>query len=147
LIAYAAIETGFYLLIYLPRKFILQAPAKHPERMPRERRQALFQRCLEQIPNPERYLSKWFHDASASEIKKENLKDFLRWALLNSSEFDPLDEEELDEYANGVEKRLGRDIPPGRGKAIPLRLTIDNFYPQHRPLVWYMVRFDITTKE
>ena len=143
LFAYAAIETGFYLLIYLPRTFYLQAPAKHPERMSRERRRVLFERCAEQIPNPERHLSKWFHDASPSDIKKENLKDFLRWALLNSGEFDPVDEEELDEYVFGIEKLLGREILPGRGKAIPLRLTIDNFYPQHRPLVWYMVSFDI----
>jgi hypothetical protein len=34
---------------------------------------------------------------------------------------------------------LGRDIPPGRGEANSLRLTVDHFHPQHRPLIWYMV--------
>lgn len=143
LFAYAAIETGFYLIIYLPRTFYLQASAKHPERMPRESRRTLFERCVEQTPDPERYLSKWFHDASPSEIKKENVKDFFRWALFNSPEFNPVDEEELDEYIYGVEKLLSREIPPGRGKAIPLRLTIDKFYSQHRPLIWYMVSIGI----
>jgi hypothetical protein len=142
LLAYVVIEMSFYLLVYLPRTFYLQTAAKHPERMSREHRRALFERCIEQIPNPEQYLNKWFHDASPSEIKKENVKDFLRWAFLNSGEFDPVDEEELDEYIHGVEKLSGREIPPGRGKAIPLRLTIDKFYAQHRPLVWYMVSFE-----
>lgn len=142
LFAYTATEMVFYLLVYLPRSFNLQAPAKHPERMPRERRRLYFERCAEQIPDPERYLSKWFHDALPSEIRQENLKDFFRWGFLNSGEFDPIDEEELDEYVHGVEKLLGREIAPGRGKAIPLRLTIDNFYPQHRPLAWYVVSFD-----
>ena len=71
------------------------------------------------------------------------MKDFLRWAFLNSGEFDTANEEELDEYVREVEKLLGREIPPGRGKAAPLRLTIDKFYPQHRPLVWYMVNIDM----
>lgn len=147
LFAYTAIETGFYLLIYLPRTLYLQSAAKHPECMSREQRRILFERCVEQIPNPERYLSKWFHDASPSDIKKENVKDFLRWALLNSEKFDPVNEEELDEYVHWVEKVLGREIPTGRGKAIPLRLTIDKFYPQHRPLTWYMVGFDMTLQK
>jgi hypothetical protein len=142
LFAYAAIETGFYLLIYLPRTFHLQAAAKHPERLPRESRRILFENCAEQIQDPERYLSKWFHDAPLSEIKEENLKDFFRWAFMNTDKFDPADEEELDEYVYATEKLLGRGLAPGRGEAIPLRLTIDAFYPQHRPLIWYMVCFN-----
>ena len=144
LFAYAAIETGFYLFIYLPRTFYLQTAAKHPECISREHRRVLFERCIKNIPDPERYLSKWFHDASQSEIKKENVKDFFRWALMNTGEFHIADEEELDEYVHEVEKLLNREIPPGRGKAIPLRLTIDKFYPQHRPLIWYMVRLDLS---
>jgi hypothetical protein len=112
--------------------------------MPRERRQLYFERCAEQVRDPEHFLTKWFRDASPSEIKKENLKDFFRWAYLSSGEFDPIDDGELEEYALAFEKLLGRELAPGRGSAIPLRLTIDNFHSQHRPLAWYVVSFDPT---
>lgn len=139
LLGYAALETGFYLLVYLPRKYYLQAAAKHPELLPVDQRQILFERCSQWILDPEYYLRKWFLNSPPSEIKRENVKDFFRWAMLNTGDYGNVDEHELDEYCNGLEKLLGRQIPPGRGKAKPLRTTVDNFHPQHRPLIWYMV--------
>src|ERR1700733_195063 len=58
LYAYSILETGFYLLVYLPRTLSLQSPAKHPKRIERERRRELFARCCEEIPDPRRYLRK-----------------------------------------------------------------------------------------
>src|SRR6266536_6378468 len=69
-------EAAFYLVVYLPRKYYLQAPAAHPTHS-REERQTLFRICHENVPDPMRYLSKWFLDAPLSEIKRDNVKDFL----------------------------------------------------------------------
>src|SRR5205814_169743 len=96
--AWVTVETAFYLLVYLPLKFYLQKPATHPKPFSRECRRVLFQRCHENIPDAERYLSKWFMDAPALEIKRENVKDFFRWAFFNTGDPDLVDDEELEEY-------------------------------------------------
>ncbi|KAF2194162.1 hypothetical protein K469DRAFT_651358 [Zopfia rhizophila CBS 207.26] len=138
-LAWAAIESAFYFLLYLPRKRFLQRPARHPELLSYEDRQELFQRACKTIPNPEYYLSKWFLGAPLEEIKRENVKDFFRWAFLNTGDFDISDNEELEGYTDGVERLLGRKIEPGRGKAKCLRLTVDEVGMMHRPFVWYMI--------
>lgn len=136
---FAALESAFYLLVYHPRRLYLQRAATHPTLISREHRGALFQRCLENIPDPERYLQKWFMGAPASDIKQENVKDFFRWAFLNTGEVNIKDEEELDEYVGKTEHLLGRKFEPGRGTAKCLRLTLDKVDMLHRSLTWYMV--------
>jgi hypothetical protein len=150
LLSGCAIETAFWLLVYFPRKRNLQAAAQHPPLLEREERKELFWKCWDKIPNPEYYLSKWFLDAKPEDVKKENVKDFFRWALLNkgdrkeeikAEEVELLadEEEELNEYVDGVQTLLGRPLEPGKGKAECLRLTVDKVKMQHRPLVWYLV--------
>jgi len=139
--AWATFETAFYFLVYLPRKFYLQTAATHPTPACGERRRLLFQRCHKNIPDPERYLSKWFLDAPASEIKRENVKDFFRWAFFNTGESDLVDDEELEEYIREMEKLLGRKLEAGRGNAKCLRLTLDKVDMLHRSLMWYLVSF------
>jgi hypothetical protein len=134
-----AAEAAFYLLIYLPRRYYLQNAATHPKPLSREQRRALFLRCHDNIPDPERYLSKWFLGAPASEIKRENVKDFLCWAFLNKGEYDLAEEAELEEYVAALEKLLQRNLEEGRGKAKPLRLTLDEVDMLHRSLTWYLV--------
>ncbi|KAI9697030.1 MAG: hypothetical protein M1836_004991 [Candelina mexicana] len=95
------------------------------------------------IPDPDHYLSKWFLDAPLHEIRRDNVKEFYRWALLNSGTYNPADEEELDEYLNGLEKTMGHRICSGRGSAKCLRLTLDEVKPRHRPLVWYLTVFAV----
>jgi hypothetical protein len=133
------LETLFYLLVFLPLEFHLQRAATHPQPLSRESRRELFRRCYESIPDPERYLQRWFMGAQLSDIKRENLKEFLRWAYLNKREVDPADDEELEEYIGGMEKLLGRSIQPGRGSAKCLRLTLEKIDMLHRSLVWYLV--------
>ena len=68
------------------------------------------------------------------------MKEFFCWAFFNKSAWGLAEEEqELDEYADKVEELLGRKLPPGRGRATPLRLTIDPVNMLHRPLIWYMI--------
>ncbi|RFU78946.1 ribose-phosphate pyrophosphokinase [Trichoderma arundinaceum] len=131
------LEAVFYLLVYLPRKTYLQTVVTHPT-AGRDDRRRLFWRCHSNIPDPERYLAKWFRDAPVAEIRRENVKDFFRWAFLNSGEPDPAYDEELEEYIGEMEKLLGRKLEPGRGVAQCLRLTLDKVEMLHRSLIWYL---------
>ncbi|OCL06219.1 hypothetical protein AOQ84DRAFT_390332 [Glonium stellatum] len=139
LAAWAAVETTFYFIVYLPRRYYLQRPTPHPTLLSRERRQILFQRCYQTISNPERYLTNWFLGSPLSEIRRENIKDFFRWAFLNTGDSDASDNEELEGYVSRVEELLERPIEPGRGRAKCLRLTIDRVDMMHRSFAWYMV--------
>lgn len=150
LLTWCILETVFWVLVYIPRKRRLQAAADHPPLLSREERKQLFWRTWDKIPNPEYYLRKWFLDANSQDIKRENIKDFLRWALLNKGAHEGEvaveavadladEEEELNEYVDGIQTLLGRPVEPGRGKATSLRLTVDEVKMLHRPLLWYMV--------
>lgn len=152
LLAWCCVETGFWLLVYLPRKRSLQKAANHPQPLDRDGRKELFWKCWDKIPNPDYYVSKWFLGAKIHDVKRENVKDFYRWALLNKG--DPVEEvkadevevrieeeQELDGYVDGIQTLLGHRIEPGRGKAHSLRLTVDEVKALHRPFLWYMVRF------
>lgn len=136
---WAVAETFFFLLIYLPRSYAVQQFVTHPPIRSREKRRELFQLCHESIVDPERYLSKWFKDSPIAEIRRENVKDFFCWAFLNKPSYGHLDDEELEEYVDKMESLLGRRLQPGRGNAIPLRLTVDGVRMLHRSLIWYLV--------
>lgn len=88
-------------------------------------------------------------------MRRENIREFFAWGLMNrgtESEDErgrrlqehPVDfkaeEEELNEYADGIQTLLGRRLEPGWGSAKSLRLTMDQIDMSHRPVVWYMVR-------
>ncbi|MBE3047587.1 hypothetical protein IMZ48_34755 [Candidatus Bathyarchaeota archaeon] len=139
--AWLALEAAFYLIVYLPRKAYLQTPAIHPETPSREDRRTLFERCQRHIPNPENYMRKWFQDAPAAEIKRENVHEFFRWAFFNKAEPDPAYDEELQEYTRNMEGLLGRKFEDGRGNAKCLRLTLEEVDMLHRSLIWYLVSF------
>lgn len=134
---WAISETLFYLLFYIPRKRQLQEPAVHPPLPSREQRRLLFQKCSSNVPDHARYLRGWFMGAPLSEIKRDNLKEFLAWAFFNTGDVNAIDPDELDEYVGDVEKSLGREIDSGRGNARCLRLTLDKVDMSHRSLVWY----------
>ncbi|KAF2728247.1 hypothetical protein EJ04DRAFT_516734 [Polyplosphaeria fusca] len=142
---WATLESAFYLLVYHPRKIYLQRAATYPTPICREHRRLLFQRCHENIPDPERYLAKWFMDAPAPEIKWENVKDFFRWAFLDTVVPNTVNDEELEEFVRETEKLLGRKIEPGRGNAKCLRLTQGKVDMLHRSLTWYMCVFIVDT--
>lgn len=134
-----ALEAIFYVAIYLPLRKYLQRAAKHPTLLSRDDRRRLFWRCHNNIPDPTQYLRKWFRGASEAEIKRENIKDFFRWAFLNTGDPNLEYEEELEEYATEMERLLGRHIEPGRGNANCFRLTLDKVEMSHRSLTWYLV--------
>ena len=154
LLTWSIIEAAFWLLVYIPRKRALQHAAQHPPLLAKEERKALFWKLWDKIPHPEYYVSRWFLGARAGEVRRENVKEFFEWALLNRgtesedelvrrAKEDPetkIEEEaELKEYVDGMETMLGRPLLPGRGPAKSLRLTIDEVNMRHRPVVWYIV--------
>lgn len=154
ILTWSIVETAFWLLVFLPRKRVLQNSAEHPPPLRVEERKALFWKCWENIANPEYYLSRWFLGARLGEIRRENVRQFFEWALLNR-ETETEDEkerrmrehpkeslaeqEELDGYADGVQTLLGRKLEPGWGGAKSLRLTLDEVKMLHRPVLWYLV--------
>jgi hypothetical protein len=139
----------------------------HPEVLGKEQRKELYWRCWDRIPNPEWYLSRWFSGARIWEVRRDNVAEFFRWALLNrgdesvkntssgvadanvdgsdgerdveDSQVKREEQEELDEYVDGIQTLLGRRLEPGRGTAKSLRISIDEVKMLHRPAVWYLV--------
>ena len=134
-------EAVFYLGVYLPWRTYLQRPALHPPPPSKEERQILFERVKDNVSEPETYLSKWFMNAKIEDIKRENLKEFFAWSLMNGQleSIDDDEEAELDGYIDKLEQKFGRPFENGRGSARSLRGTMDPVPMQHRPLLWYGV--------
>ncbi|KAF6525501.1 hypothetical protein HZS61_011296 [Fusarium oxysporum f. sp. conglutinans] len=95
--AWLGLEALFYLAVYLPLNKYLQRAAKHPVPPCRADRRKLFLKCHNNIPDPAQYLRKWFRNAPVSEIKRDNVKDFFRWAFLNTGDHDSTYDEELED--------------------------------------------------
>lgn len=139
-------EAAFFLGVYLPWKAHLQHPAVHPPPPSRPERAELFQRVTENLSGPELYLSKWFMNAKIEDIKRDNLKEFFAWSLMNAR-YETIDEDEdaeLEEYIDQLERSFGRRFENGRGSAKSLRGTLDAVPMQHRPLLWYGVSEPLT---
>jgi hypothetical protein len=73
-------------------------------------------------------------------IKRENIKEWFRWAFLNTAMDDPTYDDEVERYVKKLERRTGLYFEPGRANMKCLRLTLDKVDALHRSLIWYMVR-------
>ncbi len=135
----ALAETLSYLLAYLPYRAHRQRKALRPPVLSKIERRELFDLYNRNIPDPEACLQKWFSDAPADEIRRENLKDFFLLAFFNHSGVPGDDEKEIEEYVDATEELLGRRIEPGRGSAQCLRLTVTRVDIRHRSFIWYWV--------
>jgi hypothetical protein len=137
--AAAIAETLFLLMAYLPYRAYLQRDAAHPQAPTAEERKVLFDRCNQNIDDPETYLRMWFLDSPLEEIKRENVQEFLLWAFFNRGGPPGRDEKELEEYIQAMELRFEKKFEPGRGSARCIRLTLDKVDMLHRSLTWYWV--------
>ncbi|KAK9482513.1 hypothetical protein V1527DRAFT_476098 [Lipomyces starkeyi] len=136
---WAIAEATFYFFTLAFRAYYIQSPAIHPPLPSREKRLELFTLCEQSISDHKQYISKWFMDTPITDIHKENMKDFLRWAFLNNAAPDSKYDEELEEYVTVLEGKLNLKFPPGRAENVKsLRLTVDKVKALHRSLVWYM---------
>ncbi|KAJ7084839.1 hypothetical protein B0H15DRAFT_847784 [Mycena belliarum] len=135
----AACEASFYGFFFLRSRRFNRPTPPMPPRLSRSARQELFEKCASQMTAD--YPSGWFLPFN-SEIKRENARDWILWALFASTpeHASPEWEEEIDEYTSVVEKSLGRKLEPGRAHGVQsLRLSFDPIYALHRPLIWYMI--------
>ncbi|KAF5866534.1 hypothetical protein ETB97_011419 [Aspergillus alliaceus] len=71
---------------------------------------------MSNVTEPEVYLQRWFNNAKREEIKRDNLKDFIRWAFFNDNQTDG-QTEEIEIYTAQMEKLLKRELPLGKGSA------------------------------
>lgn len=134
------VELTYYLIL---RRFEyrLSHPANHPQDT-RRARQALFDRCVANIPDPERYLSLWALGADNAHIRRDNVRDFLLWAFFDREVRDAHTEDiedELEEYITKTENLLGHPLEPGRGEARHMRLTFDPIQTRYRTVFWYLL--------
>lgn len=159
LTALLALELIFYLVKYQPHLSRLKREAQHPAPLTRRERLDLFEKCAANIPDPERYLRMWFHGAALEDIKRDNVAEFILWGFFdrdgvegNGPIHGPTPEDgdirpELEHYVSRTEELLGRKLPPGRGAATCLRLTIDAVEQKYRSVLWYAIvaAIDLTT--
>ncbi|KAI9825675.1 MAG: hypothetical protein M1832_001019 [Thelocarpon impressellum] len=139
---WAAAETLFFGLVYLPRRWYLQRPAAHPPPPPAAEREELSRLCTESIQDGDAYLSKWFLGAPRAAIKRENVKEFFRWAFLNADSSEGAeDDEELEKLVGQMDGKLESPLEPGRGEARCLRLTLDEVHMLPRSIVWLLCVF------
>src|SRR5712671_5077391 len=110
--------------------------------MCRAEREALFRKCADCITAES--IAGWFLRSSGTQIWRDNVVDWLLWALFSSHSKDtPREwEEELDHYITVMGEYVGYPLRPGTNPELQcLRLTMDPVPMLHRPFIWYMVRF------
>ncbi|KAI7773593.1 hypothetical protein LA080_010363 [Diaporthe eres] len=143
-----SIESTYAFFVWRPYTKRLKEPARHPTLSSTAERRALFERCMATIPNFDHYLSIWFLGAELSDIRRENIREFLLWAFFDvdlrsdkhkHSSRDDKYSAEVDQYIARIENLWGRPFESGRGRAKCLRLTIDSIETKYRTVWWYAI--------
>lgn len=132
---YTGLETLHLLYLHLHHLPRLQAPAVHPPLRSRAERQALFQKVLTEIPDPEAYVRGWFRWPEKLDcIGREDLGEFIGWAVFEGRVPEGAEgREEVEGYVRAVERLLagrggkgkGFAFREGRGRSAGLRLTLE----------------------
>ncbi|KAI0934918.1 hypothetical protein AcV5_006608 [Taiwanofungus camphoratus] len=138
---YALTEASFYVCVYLPRCKALQKAATHPPLMSREEREAVFNKCFSNLRETNAAAG-WFYPSSPSAIKRENMMEWLSWALFSarSDGFRKEWEAELEGYVTKLEGFMGQKFAPGWDEKVKcMRVSFDHVVTVHRPLVWYLI--------
>lgn len=158
---YALSEVIFYFGVYLPRSRLLQLvgplplsvsnaearlgiacqPAKHPTPLSRAEREALFAKCFNSVRDTD-LATGWFHFSPSHSIRRDNVIEWILWALFASPHDTILQdwEEELEGYVRVIERLLGRNLEDGLNDKINcMKVTLDPVVSVHRPLLWYIV--------
>ncbi|TFK46586.1 hypothetical protein OE88DRAFT_1637890 [Heliocybe sulcata] len=138
---YALVETSFFLFVYLPRKRLLQRPAKHPPLLDREELRMHYERCVTHFTNTA-HTTGWFFSCPFEAIQRENVMEWLLWAFFHCTGQDRLKdwEEQLEMCIVQLEKAIGKKFDPGRNPSITsMRTTLDPVLMVHRPFVWYTI--------
>ncbi|KAJ5497541.1 hypothetical protein N7463_009528 [Penicillium fimorum] len=141
-------EAAFFTAVYLPLKYALRHSSIYHRSLPAEFRGNLFRNCNKNVPNLEKYLSQWLMVSEAECIKRDNVKDFIRWSLFgpeHTREQDQQDEGEIEAYTTEIEKLMGRKLSPGRMDVKGLGRLLNEAGGSHRSLLWYSCVFVVDT--
>lgn len=135
-----AIEILFYLFWFLPYRYYLhkERPA-FPPPLNREQRQCLFKKSLDATSDVELFAQKWMGGGHLDGLRREDLKEWILWALFDREGPPGDDNEELEDYMEAIEKALDRNVKSGCGPAKSLRLNFTRFKVTHRSLLYYLV--------
>ncbi|KAF6844351.1 alpha beta hydrolase fold family [Colletotrichum musicola] len=135
------VEVAYAVWIWTPYRNRLKAAAKHPAPSSPDARQALFDRCMATVTDPEHYIRGWFLGADLTDIRRDNVREFLLWAFFDQAAGDRPgpQSQEVDRYVAQIEVMLGRPFEPGRGPAKCLRLTLDDVETKYRSVWWYAI--------
>lgn len=135
--AESVLSTIFMLYLLTP----VHQRAEHPVQLTKAERQALFARCFSRIRDTD-LANGWFYFADLHTVRRENVVDWILWALYSSSRADMVEEweDEIEGYIRTIEKLLGRELEQGWNPDVKcLKVTLDPVTALHRPLVWYFV--------
>ncbi|CRK24016.1 hypothetical protein BN1708_003707 [Verticillium longisporum] len=130
-------EVSFYLVWFLPYRSRLQGHGPKPMPLSRGLRKSIFKRGLDHVPDVEQYIRKWHSNAHNDDIRQDNYKEWLLWALFDRDGDLGDDSAELDEYIQYAEEKGELKIKKGQGDAVPIRLTYDPVEMTHRSLTFY----------
>ncbi|KAG6056042.1 hypothetical protein E4U17_002546 [Claviceps sp. LM77 group G4] len=141
-------ELLFFISVYAPHKKRLRRAALHPVAATPGERKALFEKCVANTSQPEKYIKWWFLGADLKDIRHDNLREFFLWAFFDMDMQCQGTEDiaqdvwqELDEYIALTEQQLGLQFREGKGPAKCLRLTLDDIHSTYRCLLWYFIMF------
>lgn len=112
--------------------------------MSRAEREALFHKCAESMTSES--ITGWFLRSPGLQIWRDNVIDWLLWALFSvrNRDTNPEWEDELEYYITVMGEYVGYPLIAGSNPEIQcLRLTMDPVPMVHRPFIWYTVRFPL----
>lgn len=138
---YAIAETIFYAFVYVPRSYWLQKAAVHPPPLSKTERETLFLRCVAHMAGTN-MTTGWFFNSPETSIKRDNMKEWLLWALFSARPDGMKQEwvEEIEDYLTRVEEATGSKLPRGCSETVKsMRTTLDPVVTVHRPLFWYLI--------
>lgn len=135
----AFVEALFFICVFLPLRHAYDTSEPVATKRSRAERQALFDKFWENVPDLPLFISTWFKGAPVEEVRRDDFKDFLAWALLYKASAEAEDDEELEEYVLQTESRLGMDFKPGFGSYKAARSSIDPLRIRYKSLFFYLV--------
>lgn len=104
----------------------------------------IWKSSLESVEDPRTWFSSWFlNDAKFEDIRLEDAKDFVTWAMYQNVPEALNDKEqfELNKSINQIELFTNHKFPP-RGEKKPLvsmRASLETFKGYHKPLAFYLI--------
>lgn len=133
-------EAIFFFMIFLPHKYFLSRSTIDLEPLTESERNELFKRVSINIPEIQRFLKGWFVGADLDKVKRENVKDFIRWAFFNNLPGDREAEDDVELYTREIEALQGRPFPEGKSSGLEhLGQKLEKTDGLHRSLLWYLV--------